>query len=714
LAWCCCASLAWAESPSGEVSDAEPIASLGDVPKLEGDRDEAAADLANARAYFAHARMLQQRRDSLGALRHYQRAYRYDPQHRGLKEIVSLAAEMGRLDEAARYAAEGGANVKDVILLRRLATEATSRRDWAIAAKLYEASLVPAGSEEAKSALQVLMRAELGRLYFLTDQFAKSAAMFGEVRQALAQPDAYNLGESLVKTIVGDDRETYSLMAQAALEAQLFDEAVQLAHEAFPEESQRDRLELLLARITERRGQERAAVDQYAVILARGGDRAAVAGEALRRLLTKLEGEAAGEKLFGEKILAAHVAHPQAEALRTQYIQSLIGRRRFAEAESLLELDEQLRPTPEQKLLLASIYRQRGDGERWLGQVAAAWRLAADEVASEVHAAARDHDFAEQVLTSIERTLNAADQPARRAVAALVALEIGKYLLAVENWNESLPDDEAARVRSLVTLGLKLTRLEQYELATDLFRRVIADHPQSADAPIAQFYLAGAAALAGQYDVAIEAARQAAAAKPGDIRFATREAWALQMAKRYAESRSQYEQALKRFERSSESAIREELRQSRLVLANACDRLGDHSAACEQMEQVLDEFPGDAGALNDLAYLWADRSLHLQRALGMVQRAIAAEPENRAFRDTLGWVYYRLGRFQEAAAELEKACAGDSPAAVVLEHWGDALSASGKPDDARTAWHRAAEAHRREGDAAKADAAEAKQMTKDE
>jgi hypothetical protein len=48
----------------------------------------------------------------------------------------------------------------------------------------------------------------------------------------------------------------------------------------------------------------------------------------------------------------------------------------------------------------------------------------------------------------------------------------------------------------------------------------------------------------------------------------------------------------------------------------------------------------DAGADNDLGFLWADANKHLDRALKMIVTAVAAEPENRAYRDSLGWVYY--------------------------------------------------------------------------
>jgi tetratricopeptide (TPR) repeat protein len=130
------------------------------------------------------------------------------------------------------------------------------------------------------------------------------------------------------------------------------------------------------------------------------------------------------------------------------------------------------------------------------------------------------------------------------------------------------------------------------------------------------------------------------------------------------------------------------------------------------LELILDEFPDDIGAMNDLGYLWADRNKNLELALDMVQKAVASDPDNRAYRDSLGWVYYRLGRFAEAVVELEKACEpektdsgeADEPDGVILDHLGDAYAAAGRTDDARKVWHRAEKSFDKQGDKAKLEA----------
>nr|NIP87070.1 tetratricopeptide repeat protein [Planctomycetales bacterium] len=122
----------------------------------------------------------------------------------------------------------------------------------------------------------------------------------------------------------------------------------------------------------------------------------------------------------------------------------------------------------------------------------------------------------------------------------------------------------------------------------------------------------------------------------------------------------------------------------------------------ELLEQVLDEFPEDHGALNDLGYLWADRGVHLPQALKMIRRAVEAEPDNPAYRDSLGWVWYRLGQPERARAELQRAAEllDDEPDGVILEHLGDVYHALGQAAEARAAWQQALAAFAEEEDRA--------------
>ena len=102
---------------------------------------------------------------------------------------------------------------------------------------------------------------------------------------------------------------------------------------------------------------------------------------------------------------------------------------------------------------------------------------------------------------------------------------------------------------------------------------------------------------------------------------------------------------------------------ARLALADLCILSNRIAEGEEWVEQVLDEYPEDAAALNELGYLWADQGVHLDRALKMIRKAVAAKPDKAAYRDSLGWVLYRLGRNAEAVAELRRLPPARNPTA---------------------------------------------------
>src|ERR1043165_6107853 len=89
------------------------------------------------------------------------------------------------------------------------------------------------------------------------------------------------------------------------------------------------------------------------------------------------------------------------------------------------------------------------------------------------------------------------------------------------------------------------------------------------------------------------------------------------------------------------------------------------------------------GANNDLGYFWANNGIHLEQAEPMIRKALEGKPEDPAFIDSLGWLYYKQGKFNDAAVALEKAISlpgGASP--EVIRHLGDALYRLDRPREA--------------------------------
>jgi len=119
------------------------------------------------------------------------------------------------------------------------------------------------------------------------------------------------------------------------------------------------------------------------------------------------------------------------------------------------------------------------------------------------------------------------------------------------------------------------------------------------------------------------------------------------------------------------------------------DSTGDHEAALAKMEEVLKIEPDHAVALNFLGYTWADHGVNLDKALEYIQRAVTLRPEDGFIRDSLGWVFFKMGQFERARQELEAALALAPDDPTLNEHLGDALHAVGATEKARGQYERA-------------------------
>jgi tetratricopeptide (TPR) repeat protein len=250
---------------------------------------------------------------------------------------------------------------------------------------------------------------------------------------------------------------------------------------------------------------------------------------------------------------------------------------------------------------------------------------------------------------------------------------------------------------------------QRNEESVKVLKQALALKPAAENLAAYYYYLAGAQVAAEHADEALAAARKAAELKKDSPRFAARVASVLYLLKRYDEAGKAYQALLDRCDTDDETEeTRAELREARLLLSNICVTKNQRPQAEEWLQQVLDEFPDDVAAGNDLGFLWAEQGVHLQRAKQMIEAAIQEEPDNSAYRDSLGWVYYQLGQSKKAVAELEKAAADKKPDPLILDHLGDAYRAAGQPDKAQQAWRRAAAAFREAKDEQKAKQTETK------
>ena len=104
---------------------------------------------------------------------------------------------------------------------------------------------------------------------------------------------------------------------------------------------------------------------------------------------------------------------------------------------------------------------------------------------------------------------------------------------------------------------------------------------------------------------------------------------------------------------------------------------------------MIAEDPKNADALNSFGYMLAERGQKLDEAVALVQRALAIEPGNGAYLDSLGWAYYKQNRFEQAEAPLREAATQLPNVSVIQDHLGDLLNKRGLFEDAIAAWQKA-------------------------
>jgi len=97
-----------------------------------------------------------------------------------------------------------------------------------------------------------------------------------------------------------------------------------------------------------------------------------------------------------------------------------------------------------------------------------------------------------------------------------------------------------------------------------------------------------------------------------------------------------------------------------------------------------------AEAYNYLGYMWADHNMHLDEAKEMIERALQIEPNNGSYLDSLGWVEFRQGKFDQALADLLRAVKNlDREDPIVFEHIGDTYLKLQRVPEALESWQKA-------------------------
>ncbi len=131
--------------------------------------------------------------------------------------------------------------------------------------------------------------------------------------------------------------------------------------------------------------------------------------------------------------------------------------------------------------------------------------------------------------------------------------------------------------------------------------------------------------------------------------------------------------------------------QALIQLSSILDRSGKHEVSEKTLRELLKREPDNATALNNLGYFMVERGVGYDEALKLIEQAVAIEPIQGSFLDSLGWTHFKLGNIDKARQYLEKAAIYSKRNSTIHEHLGDVLREAGRLSEARKHWEKALE-----------------------
>lgn len=222
---------------------------------------------------------------------------------------------------------------------------------------------------------------------------------------------------------------------------------------------------------------------------------------------------------------------------------------------------------------------------------------------------------------------------------------------------------------------------DQYDLATRTYARVGQNDPMFLNAELGR---ADALIEADKRDAAIEVLRGLTRSH-GDVpRVHMSLGDALRGDERYAESAEAYDVAVGMIEDPAPNHWF--LFYARGIANEREDRWPQAEA---DFRRALELNPDQPLVLNYLGYSMVELGINLDEAQAMIEKAVNARPDDGFITDSLGWVLYRLGKYEEAVEPMERAVSLVSDDPIINDHLGDVYWQVGRKREARFQWRRA-------------------------
>ncbi|MFV0442436.1 MAG: tetratricopeptide repeat protein [Planctomycetaceae bacterium] len=618
--------------------------------------------------------------------------------------LIPAAVRAGDGSEAQKYALLATERAPDgVQLLRALVAVYANQGELPAAIAALEKSRELKGLPADSFARLILLR-HLGQCYTADDEPDKAAAAYKELFSVL-QPEPEGLKPEEMRQLIGEKGEVYEEIGNAFFAAKLPEDAVTAYRVSAEKHGRSPGLHSFnLAQVFQQTGKpERALEELQHYFDAQHIEKGRAPYQLLEELLQELN---RGDELFPRlKALAEKDKHNK--FLHHFLASELVAQGDLEAAEKIYQ--QMGGPAdPESLLGLASIDRRQGKYQDWIKTASRAFiilqlnnsalrkRLSqeiqdiGDRFEQDLAELAENQEQTEGILKA-GRELSSGEDP---------TLEFEQAWLLGRLAVEAKATDDAAR---FYRYAINMQNLPAYDLFRELGAYYIdqkryadaektfqdaADHP--ALEPLRFFFMSlvsVAREMDGRIEPALEAIKESRRLAPKESQFAIQEARIYYRARRWDEAISIFEGILQDFRDDADT-----VRECRFSLSAVLVQKGDYDKGEQILQDVLALEPDHPQANNDLGYLWADRDKNLDQALEMVTKALKAEPDNAAYKDSMGWVLYRLGKYDESAKYLEEASSvprGED--ATIFDHLGDVRAKQGQQDKATAAWKRALE-----------------------
>lgn len=610
-------------------------------------QEKTAQDRAQSYYHYALSKWYDDDADLSRALMEMQQAVRFNENdssvHVGLADILARMGRMGEATDEAQKAAR--LDPKD------------PEAHWILATIYLRSAEGKQRQQTTDTVRQAVKELELMKEAAPNDQ--RAFFTLGQCYMQLGQPDNAIAALERWQVLVPDSDQGYVAIAQYYERQGKEDKVIEYLKKAVESQPESVQTMAMLAGMYSKAKREKEAIPLYKKIIELTGGNA----ELKRQLATALLEN--GEPAEAVQLLTQLAKeNPQDTSVKITMARAQVDQRQFPEAiETLKSLVAGDPEDIEALFYLGNAYEQSG-------QPAEAVKVFTKLV--------------QQSQTGSEDAKKNA--PLFQQHLALSYQDMGEYPKAIAIYEDMAKSDPSPRTYFALINAYRIDK--QFDKALSLGKQQFEKNPK--DENLSLVY-ARTLADSGKIKEGADILDKMIAASPANLDIYINLSQIYLQAKRFGDA----EKILRRAEEQKLDKDR-----VRFQLATVYDRQKDFDKAESMFKELLKENPKDGPTLNYFGYMLADRGVRLEEAVKYVQAALALEPNNPAYLDSLGWAFFKMNDLAKAEKYLLQAGEMEKRDPVIQDHIGDlylktgnlekavefytkSLGNSGEPEDAQ-------------------------------